>query len=222
MVKVKEESDEKLPMTDIGEMKKILGLRVERNREEGTIPQGPYIDTILMHFHMQNAYPTSTPFNISTKLDLPLETNDRPQTNAPYAQAIGSLMYATLGTRPNIAFVTQHLSQFTNSYGLEHWTAIKHVLCYLIGIWDDGILFRKEARLELWIYVDTNYANRSDARSISGYVAMLGGGSIAWSARKQHTVSLSMTEAKYIALTEGAKELIWFRNTLQELGFDQS
>ena len=134
---------------------------------------------------MQNAYPTSTPFNISTKLDIPLEINDGLQTDAPYAQAIGSLMYAALGTCPNIAFVTQHLSQFTNSYGPEHWTAIKHVLRYLIGTWDDGILFRKEAGLELRIYVDADYANCSDAKSISGYVTMLGGGSIAWSARKQ-------------------------------------
>ena len=175
-----------------------------------------------MCFHMQNAYPTSTPSNISTKLDIPLETNDGLRTNAPYVQAIGLLMYATLGTHPNIAFATQHLSQFTNSYGLEHWTAIKHVLHYLIGTWDDEILFRKDAGLELQIYVDADYANRSDAKSISGYVTMLGGGSIAWSARKQRTVSLSMTEAEYIALTEGAKELIWLRNTLQELGFDQS
>ena len=224
MAKVKQELNTKLPMTDLGEMKKILGLKVERNREEGTlrISQGPYIDTILMCFHMQNTYPALTPFNISTKLDIPLEINDGPRTDAPYAQAIGSLMYAALGTCPNIAFATQHLSQFTNSYGPEHWTAIKHILCYLIGTWDDGILFRKEAGLELWIYVDADYANRSDAKSISRYVAMLGGGSIAWSARKQRTVSLSTTEAKYIALTEGAKELIWLRNTLQELGFDQS
>ena len=58
---MKEELNEKLPMTDLGEMKKILGLRVERNREEGTlqISQGPYINTILMCFHMQNAYPAS-------------------------------------------------------------------------------------------------------------------------------------------------------------------
>ena len=94
-------------------------------------------------------------------------------------------MYAALGTCPNIAFATQHLSQFTNSYGPEHWTVIKHVLHYLIGTWDDGILFRKEAGLELWIYVDADYANHSNSKSISRYVAMLGGGSIAWSARKQ-------------------------------------
>ena len=80
MAKMKEELNKKLPMTDLGEMKKILGLRAERNREEGTlrISQGPYIDTILTCFHMQNAYPASTPFNISTKLDILLEINDGP------------------------------------------------------------------------------------------------------------------------------------------------
>jgi hypothetical protein len=58
--------------------------------------------------------------------------------------------------------------------------------------------------------------------SISGYVATLGGGAIAWSSKKQHTVALSTTEAEYIALTEGAKKLIWLRRFIQELGIDQT
>ena len=83
---------------------------------------------------MLNTHPTLTPFNVSTKLDIPLKTSDGPRTDAPYAQAASSLMYVALGTCPNIAFIVQHLSQFTNSYGPEHPTAIKHILCYLIGM----------------------------------------------------------------------------------------
>ena len=75
--------------------------------------------------------------------------------------------------------------------------------------------------MELEIFVDSDFANRSDALSIGGYAAMIGGGCIAWSSKKQRTVSLSTTEAEYKALTEGAKQLIWLRHALQELGLDQ-
>ena len=130
-------------------------------------------------------------------------------------------MYTALDTRPDLAFTVQHLSQFTVSHGLEHWIAIKHALCYLKGTCNVGIIFRKDVDIELELYVDSDFGNRTDGLSISGYTAMLGGGCIAWSSRKQRTVSLSMTEAEYMALTEDAKQLIWFRRALQELGFNQ-
>ena len=61
-----------------------------------------------------------------------------------------------------------------------------------------------------------------DTLSINSYVAILGGGAIAWSSKKQQTIALSTTEAEYMALTEGAKQLIWLRCFIQELGIDQS
>ena len=69
------------------------------------------------------------------------------------------------------------------------------------------------------MYLD--YANCADALSIGRYVAIFGGGCVAWSSKKQWTVALSMTEAKYITLTEGMKQLIWLQRSLQDLGFDQ-
>ena len=70
--------------------------------------------------------------------------------------------------------------------------------------------------------MDANYVNQADALSISGYVAMLGGRSITWSSKKQRTVMLSTTEAEYIALTEGTKQLIWLRRFLTDLNLNQS
>lgn len=224
MARIKEELNGKFTMTDLGEMEKILGLRVERNREDGTlkISQGPYIDVLLARFHMQDANPVSTPLSKSVKLVIPTELASAPTIDAPYAKAIGSLMYAALGTRPDLAFAVQHLSQFTTSYGAEHWTALKHVLRYLKGTRDYGIIFQREAGLNLEAFVDSDYANREDARSVGGYVVKLGNGSIAWSSKKQRTVALSTTEAEYIALTEGAKQVIWLRRFLQDLNFEQS
>ena len=61
-----------------------------------------------------------------------------------------------------------------------------------------------------------------DTLSINGYMAILGGGAIAWSSKKQQTIVLSTTEAEYMALTQGAKQLIWLQRFIRELSIDQS
>ena len=100
MVWIKGELNKKFPMTDLGEMKKILGIRVERDRKYGTlkISQGLYIDTILAWFQMQDANPISMLLNKMVKLTVPTGSKDGPTINVPYTKAIGSIMYAVLGT----------------------------------------------------------------------------------------------------------------------------
>ena len=146
------------------------------------ISQGPYIDIILTHFHIQDANSTSTPLNKSVKLMAMVPTQ---MIDVPYTTAVSSLMYAALRTRPNIAFAIQHLSQFINSHGPEHWTTVKHMLMYLKGTQDNSITFRQDKGPDLQIYTDSDFANRTDALSIGGYVGILGGGTIAWSSKKQ-------------------------------------
>ena len=146
--------------------------------------QGHYIDIILAQFNMSDAHPVSKPLHKMIKFNSSLDLMG-PTIEVPYAKAIGSLMYAALSTWPNLAFAIQHLSQFIMTYGVEHWTAIKHVLRYLKGSRDSGITFTRDASLDLEIFVDSDYANRTDALSINWYVAILGGGAIAWSSKKQ-------------------------------------
>ena len=117
-------------------------------------------------------------------------------------------MYAALGSRPDLTFAIQHLSQFTTTYRTEHWTAVKHTLWYLRGTCNAGIVFKKTDKLKLEIFVDSDFANRVDTLSIGGYVMTLRGGCIAWSSKKHPTAALSITEAEYIAITEGAKEMV--------------
>ena len=142
MAHIKQKLKGEFDMMDLGNMKKILGIRVERDRAKGTlkISQGPYIDIILTQFQMQNANPVSTPLNKSAKLT----PNIKLMINVPYAKAIGLLMYMALGTQPDLAFPIQHLSQFTTSFGPEQWTAVKHVFRYLKGTRNGTITFKQE------------------------------------------------------------------------------
>ena len=133
---------------------------------------------------MTEAHLASTPLHKMIKLNIPVDLTG-PTIDVPYAKAISSLPYVALSTWPNLAFTIQHLSQFITSYGAEQWTTIKQVLRYLKGSCDDRITFNKDAGLKLKIFIDLDYTNTMDTLSINEYVARLGGGSIAWSSKKQ-------------------------------------
>src|SRR6266481_3144334 len=223
MAELKKELKDNFTMTDLGEMKKILGIQVIRDRKAGTlkIMQGAYIDKILARFNMAEANPVSTPLPKNIKLDdIQAQTED---PSMPYAKAIGSLMYAAIQTQPDIAFVVQHLSQYTLHPAQEHWATVKCVLQYLKGTCNEGIIYKHAKTMpQLKVYSDTNFANRADAKSISGYACVMDGACIMWSSKKQGMVSLSTTEAEYIALTHTAKQMMWIRRLLNEIGLNQT
>ena len=70
-------------------------------------------------------------------------------------------------------------------------------------------------------FSDASYASADDRKSVSGYVYLNSGGAITWGSRKQTTVALLSTEAKYVALSEASREAIWLRHLYGELGFVQ-
>ena len=131
-------------------------------------------------------------------------------------------MYAAIQTRPDIAFAVQHLSQYTWHPAQAHWAAVKRVLRYLKGTRNEGIVY-KHAETTPWlkVYSNADFANRVDAKSISGYACIIDGTCITWSSKKQGMVSLSMTKAEYIALTHTAKQMMWIWRLLNEIGLNQ-
>ena len=140
----------------------------------------------------------------------------------PYAKVIGSLMYAAIQTWPDISFMVQHLSQYMTSPMQEHWTTVKHVLRYLKGTHDKGIVYSwAENTPRLEIYSNANFANQTDAKSISGYACIIDGACIMWSSKKQGTIALSTTKMEYIALTHAAKQMMWICCLLGEIGLEQ-
>ncbi|KEP47887.1 putative Copia-like polyprotein/retrotransposon, partial [Rhizoctonia solani 123E] len=158
------------------------------------------------------------------KLALPRHEGPPPADNN-YLTYIGMLMYASLGTRPDICYATQYLAQFSNCYGNDHLTAVKRVFRYLKGTADrcityDGLNAGGEPKETG--FVDANWGlDIIDRRSVSGLVFMLAGGAVAWSSKKQATVSLSSMEAEYMGVAYGVRHALWLRTILQELGFER-
>jgi hypothetical protein len=125
-------------------------------------------------------------------------------------------MYAATSTRPDIAFAVATLSQFMRNPGTTHWEACKRVMRYLKGTADFALtLGSSDGGLEA--YVDADWVSQPHRHSMSGYVVLLNGGPVAWSARKQSLIALSTAEAEYIALTTVTREILYLQLLLDEL-----
>jgi hypothetical protein len=125
-------------------------------------------------------------------------------------------MYAAMGTRLDIAFATSTMAQYCENPGWKHWEAVKRIFRYLLGMKKLELTYGGEKR-GLVGYVDADGASQDHRRAISGYVFMVDGGAVSWSSKKQELVTLSTTEAEYVAQTHAAKEAIWLRRLLTEL-----
>jgi hypothetical protein len=139
---------------------------------------------------------------------------------------VGSIMHATVYTYPDITFVVKKLSQYGADPSAAHMHAAKHLLQYLKGFIDFGIIYSVSAsagiegirNLTLITYADVSYvSDLDDSKSITGYVIMLNGGAVSYHACKQGNVSLFSTEAKYVALYDAACDLVFVDKILSQL-----
>ena len=134
----------------------------------------------------------------------------------PYHKAIGSLMYASIATCPDITFAVSTLSQFLDNPGEEHWEAVKRVYCYLSGMRDFMLTYRGDMH-NLQGHTDADGASQEHHCTISGYCFNTDGGALSWGSKKQELVMLSMAEAEYIVATHASKEAIWLRCLIGDL-----
>ncbi|CAM8972742.1 unnamed protein product [Rhodiola kirilowii] len=226
--KLKKQLSKRFAMKDLGEAKQILGMRIERDRKAGKLhlSQTEYIKKILERFSMQDAKPSKIPLGNQITLsirDSPKDQEERDyMQKTPYASAIGSLMYAMVCTRPDIAHAVGVVSRFMGNPKKKHWEAVKRILRYLKGTTEHALCFEGK-KVELAGYVDADLASSDidKRRSTTGYVFTLGGTAISWASKLQKIVALSTAEAEYVAVTEASKEMVWLQNFLCELGKEQ-
>lgn len=213
--KLKSELSKIFRIKDLGEIKRCLGLNIERDELSSTIRlnQKHYILNILSKFNMLEAKSISTPMEINFKA-----SNETEDANVPYQQLIGALMYLAVNSRPDIAYVISFLSQFNNNPKLEHWKCAKRVLRYLKGTLDYCLVYKKANSINVTGYTDADWANDiNDRKSYTGFVFKLANGAISWEARKQRSVALSSTEAEYVAISESVKEAIFLKGFINEI-----
>ena len=223
---LKGELSKSFAMKDLGPAKQILGIRITRDRKckKLWLSQEKYIEKVLQRFNMAKAKAVSTPLPTSLKLSVKQSPNEQEEEylqKVPYASAVGSLMYAMVCTRPDLAHAVGVVSRFLSNPGKEHWNAVKWILRYLQGTSSLKLCFGTEKPI-LCGYTDSDMAGDVDSRrSTSGYLVTFAGGAVSWQSRLQKCIALSTTEAEFIAATEACKELLWMKKFLNELGFTQ-
>lgn len=135
-----------------------------------------------------------------------------------YQSAVGSLLYMSTSTRPDIAFAVGNVARFSANPTRLHWTGVKRIFRYLKGTSDMGLYYSSSVEDDLVGYSDSDWAGDcDDRRSVSGYMFKLCGAPISWRSKKQTTVALSTAEAEYVALSSATQEAVWLKQLLSEL-----
>ena len=198
-------------------------MRIKRDRKRGILElsQESYIQKILQRFNMQGGKSVSTPLPSYLKLS----KDDSPKSDAkkiemakvPYLLAVGSLMYAMVATRPDIAFAVGVVNHYMADPGKKHWEVVKHILRYLKGTSSKCLRFGN-SDASIVGYTDADYVGCVDnKRSMSSYVFIFARETISWRSCLQDCTSSSTTKAEYVAMSDASKESIWLAHLVGDL-----
>ena len=211
-------------MKDLGEASFVLGIEIHRNRSCRSLglSQRAYVDRVLERFSMQLCKPGIAPVCKGDKLSLaqcPQSDIEKAQMkNIPYASALGSIMYAQVCTRPDIAFATGLLGRYQSNPGHDHWVAAKKVMRYLKRTKDYMLIYKHVQDLQLVGYSDSDFAGCQDEKkSTTGYIFKLAGGAVSWKSEKQKLIASSTMQAEFVACFSATTQAIWLRNLIKEL-----
>lgn len=197
------------PMHDLGKLNYALGIKIEQSKDCITLCQDAYVERLLEKFNMVDCKPTATP--------LPLKAQKEEDNNEPfedinlYQQLVGSLIYLSNITRPDLAYAVSHLARAMSNPTMNNWIHAKRVLRYLKGTPNLALKYSKNSTDAIFGYSDSSYAEELDRKSVGGYIFIQAGAAITWRSSRQPIVAQSSAEAEYIALADAAKEAVWLR-----------
>lgn len=168
---------------------------------------------------MDNAKPVSVPADPHVILS-PTEIDSEKPSNMPYREAVGSLVFLAAVSRPDISYVVNSVSKYLNNHSHKHWRAVKRIFAYLSGTIDYCIEYKDGgSKPELIGFSDADYGSDVETRrSTTWYLFCLANGAISWSSQRQKMVTLSTTESEYVAALTAAKEAMWLRKLLHDIG----
>ncbi|KAK1645287.1 hypothetical protein QYE76_063092 [Lolium multiflorum] len=192
---------------DLGKLHYFLGLEVTHDDTGLSMTQKKYSEDLLRRAGMLQCKPAFTPMSVTN----PLTSDDGALLSASdateYRSVVGGLQYLTL-TRPDISYAVNRVCQYLHSPRDTHWTAVKRIPRYVRHTASYGLRLSSASSCLLSAYSDADWAgNPDDRRSTGGYAVFFGSNLIAWSARKQATVSRSSTEAEYKAVGDATTDL---------------
>jgi hypothetical protein len=222
---------QRFEIRDLGDLQWFLGVRVVRDisNRKLWLCQDSYIEKMAASFNLKNSKITHTPMPMD---DLsPNEQQATPHEIHGYQTRVGSLLFAAVVTRPDIARAASKLSEHLRNPSPDHLAAADQCISYLYSTRHHAIEYSASVNYQEALATttpreifdnsaDASFANNPDRRSGEGYVFKLYGGPIDWASRKQSTVTTSTTEAELLALLHAGKQAIWWNHLFGKLHFD--
>ena len=147
ITRVKNQLKEQYDMKDLGVVRHILGCEVKHEEETGTsyLTQFQYTKKAIEKFFGPDLKPCDTPADVNiilSKSMSPKTEEDRAKVkNIPYREAVGTLLWLSLGTRPDISYAVSQVAKYNDCYGIKHWEAVKRIYRYLKGSMDLGLKY---------------------------------------------------------------------------------
>jgi hypothetical protein len=184
-----------------------------------------YITDKIKEFRYDQAKTFTSPSYVSHILShesTPLDSD----TTHLYRQMVGSLMYASCSTRPDITYATNTAARHMQEPTQQDLQGAQRIFRYLVQAPRHGLTYTVPPHMHqggenytITAYSDADWAgDKIDRKSTTGYCTFINNNLMSWQSKKQPTVALSTTEAEYMALVEVTKEVLWIKMMLEELG----
>ncbi|CAI7730656.1 unnamed protein product [Closterium sp. NIES-53] len=221
----------------LGDVSFYLGLHIERDVEKRCmrVHQRKYPEVLAANLGQSEGH-VATPFPSGFKcVKVPEEESVGEEERRRFHSLVGSLMYAAVNTRPDVAFATGQLARVDQCPNEEQVAAGMRVAKYLGQTPTVGLQYSAAAqrcqkgadgvepgRLFLTAFSDASFASEpEDMTSVGGFICCVGGGPTAWESKRQVDQALSSVESEYMALFRAVREIVWQRRLLIELGEEQ-
>jgi len=228
-----------VPMLE--DLKWYLGIRFERISSDLKATQTTYLDRCLERYLMQALEPKTLPMDPNFRVTKEMiSDNPDPEILKKYQQYVGSLIYLSIWTRPDIAYAVGILSRYMNRPTQALLNAAIHVFRYLSGTKDKGIWFRQTdpdsvegqrlkafcpkavAPKSLKSFTDSSDADcKLTYRSTGGYIIFYNGSPVSWKSTRQTINTLSTTESEFVQASLTCQEIVYLREILHFLGDTQ-
>lgn len=164
----------------------FVGVQIKRDRANGVlqIHQQFYLEQVIARYNMSGCEAVSVPMQTNLRLcKTGVVGVESKQVDVPYRQAIGSLLYAALATRPDICYSVSLLARFSTAPRLTHLSAVKYIMRYLVNKLDFGITYKRRDKLDVCAYSDADLGGCNDTRkSTTGYLVLINGAPVIWKA----------------------------------------
>lgn len=217
MIEIKQQLSQKFRIKDLGNVKQFMGLSINYDQVNGTmtISQKEFAEKILTRFGMQECNQCATPMEVGLQLET---ATPEERFDCPYRELTGSLMYLTMGSRPDLDYAVCYLSRFQENPTETHWNSLKRVLRYIRGTTSMSLTYTSIDDEPIRGFEYADWANdKTDRMSTTGYFFQVYSNIILWASTKQNVVALSSTEAEYIAAASAAREALWLRKMMADM-----